>query len=83
MAAAKEKAKKTAPVTRAQFRGKAPASLKVNINGQDMLAGRKEFETGSLGWNANGRTIIEVDGVPCECQIGLNVTLIGSKELPK
>ena len=25
----------------------------------------------------------EVNGVPCTCQVGLNLTIVGSKELPK
>jgi hypothetical protein len=43
----------------------------------------KEFSTGSLGWYLNGKTTIEIDGKPVAVQIGLNLTIVGSKELPK
>ena len=70
------------PVTREQFRSKAQPALSVAINGIPLVAVRKEFSTGSLGWNLNGKTVVEVDGVPCTVQIGLNVTIAHSKELP-
>jgi hypothetical protein len=43
----------------------------------------KEFSTGSLGWYLNGKTMVEVDGLPVAVQIGLNLTVVGSKELAK
>jgi len=48
-----------------------------------MMAEVKEFSTGSLGWNINAKTTIDVDGTSVPVQIGLNLTIIGSKELPK
>ncbi|HKB39774.1 MAG TPA: hypothetical protein VKD72_25280, partial [Gemmataceae bacterium] len=42
----------------------------------------KEFSTGSLGWYLNGKTVVEINGVRVPVQIGLNLTIIGSKELP-
>jgi hypothetical protein len=48
-----------------------------------MVADAKEFSTGSLGWYLNGKTAIEIDGVPVSVQIGLNLTIVGSKELDK
>lgn len=76
-------AKKTScPVTREQFRtGAKPVSI--TINGQQLLADPKEFSTGSLGWYLNGKVVMEVDGQPVSVQVGLNLTLVGSKELPK
>ena len=75
-------AKTSCPITRAQFRtGAKPVT--VTINGAPLLADPKEFSTGSLGWFLNGKTVIEVDGVPVSVQIGLNMTVVGSKELPK
>lgn len=56
--------------------------LKISINGQDMLAEVKSFSTGSFGWYLNGKTVIEIDGTPVQVQLGLNLTIIGSKELP-
>ena len=73
--------KSTCPITRAQFRAKAE-SIKVVINGKEFVAAKKEFSTNSLGWNINEKITIEIDGVPVPVQIGMNMTLVGSKELP-
>lgn len=48
-----------------------------------IVAEPKEFSTGSMGWYLNGKATIMVDGKPIKCQIGLNLTIVGSKELPK
>ena len=74
--------KTTCPITRADFRGKAKA-VTVTIGDQKLVADVKEFSTGSLGWYLNGKTTIEVAGKPVTVQIGLNLTIVGSKELPK
>jgi hypothetical protein len=42
----------------------------------------KQFSTGSLGWNLNGKTKLTINGHEVKVQIGLNLTIIGSKELP-
>jgi len=70
------------PVSRHQFLSKAKP-LTVQIAGTVMPALPRDFSTGSLGWNINGKTVVEVDGVPCSVQVGLNLTIVGSKELPK
>ncbi len=70
------------PVTRAEFRESAQP-VKVEINGFPMMAEVKEFSTGSLGWYLNGKTMIDVGGKQVSVQIGLNLTIVGSKELPK
>ena len=76
-------AKKTScPITREQFREGAKA-VSVVIAGSTMLAEPKEFSTGSLGWYLNGKTVIEINGVAVSVQIGMNLTIVGSKELPK
>ena len=69
-------------VTRAEFRAGAQP-VKVEINGNAMMAEVKEFSTGSLGWYLNAKTTIDVGGKPVSVQIGLNLTIVGSKELPK
>ena len=48
-----------------------------------MTAAVKEFSTGSLGWNINDKLQLEVDGKPVTVQVGLNLTIIGSKDLPQ
>ena len=73
---------KTCPITRRQFREKAKP-VTVTINNVPLLAEVKEFSTGSLGWYLNGKVSIEIDGTPVSVQIGLNLTIVGSKELPK
>ena len=73
--------KTTCPITRAQFRAKAKP-VTVNIAGVSHDAEVKEFSTGSLGWYVNGKTTVEIDGVRVPVQIGLNLTIVGSKELP-
>jgi hypothetical protein len=73
---------KPCPVSRKHFKEHAKA-IEVIINGVPLIAEVKEFSTGSLGWNINGKTTIDVGGTPVSVQIGLNLTIVGSKELPK
>jgi hypothetical protein len=72
-------AKSPCPVSLSQFLEKAEP-LKVSINGQEMLAEVKSFSTGSFGWYINGKTTVTVDGKPVSVQIGMNLTVVGSKE---
>ena len=72
-------AKSPCPVSLSQFLEKAEP-LKVIINGQEMLAEVKSFSTGSFGWYINGKTVVNVDGKPLSVQIGMNLTVVGSKE---
>jgi hypothetical protein len=74
-------AKTSCPIGRADFRAKAKP-LSVVINDQKLSAPVKEFSTGSFGWYLNGKMTVEIDGVPVAVQIGLNMTVVGSKELP-
>jgi hypothetical protein len=74
--------KTTCPVSRTQFRTKAKP-VSVTINGVPLVAEVKEFSTGSLGWYLNGKTTIDVGGTPVAVQIGMNLTIVGSKELPR
>ncbi|MBX3156862.1 MAG: hypothetical protein KF773_12885 [Deltaproteobacteria bacterium] len=71
--------KTSCPVSLTQFLEKA-TPLKITINGQDMLAEVKSFSTGSFGWYLNGKTVIEIDGKAISVQIGMNMTVVGSKE---
>ena len=75
-------AKTNCPITRADFRAKAKP-VNVTVNGVPLSAVVKEFSTGSLGWYLNGKTTIDVGGTPVSVQIGMNLTIVGSKELPK
>jgi hypothetical protein len=71
--------KSPCPVSLSQFLEKAEP-LKVVVNGQEMLAEVKSFSTGSFGWYINGKTLVTVDGKPLSVQIGMNLTVVGSKE---
>ena len=75
-------AKTNCPITRPQFRDGAKP-VEITINGNPMLAEPREFSTGSLGWYLNGKTVVDVNGVKVTVQVGINLTVVGSKELPK
>jgi len=75
-------AKKTScPIARGEFREKA-VPVAVTIDNVPLTVPVKEFSTGSLGWYLNGKTTIDVGGTKVAVQIGLNLTIVGSKELP-
>jgi hypothetical protein len=71
--------KTSCPVSLSTFLDKAEP-LRVTINGQDMLAEVKQFSTGSFGWYMNGKTVVTIDGKAVSVQIGMNLTVVGSKE---
>jgi hypothetical protein len=69
-------------VTRSEFRQHAQ-DLPMQLGDlKDLSAGVKEFSTGSLGWNLSEKRDLQLNGHTVKVQIGLNVTIIGSKELP-
>jgi hypothetical protein len=75
-------AKKTScPITRDQFRAGAKP-IEITLNGQTLKVPVKFFSTGSLGWYLNNKMDVEVGGISVSVQIGLNMTIIGSKDLP-
>ena len=71
--------KTSCPVSLSQFIEKAEP-VRISINGQEMLAEVKQFSTGSFGWYMNGKTVGTVDGKPISVQIGMNLTVVGSKD---
>ncbi len=74
-------AKTTCPITREEFRNLAQA-IEASIGGSPQLAEVKEFSTGSLGWYLNGKMPLKIGDKVVSVQIGLNLTIVGSKELP-
>jgi hypothetical protein len=70
---------KPCPISRSKFR-EAAQPVRVEVNGNAMVAEVKEFSTGSFGWYLNGKTTIDVGGTPVTVQIGMNLTIVGSKE---
>jgi len=76
-------AKKTAcPISRAEF-AKDAKPIEVQIGDKKYTAVPKEFSTGSLGWNINDKITLDIGGKLVTVQIGMNLTVVGSKELPK
>ena len=69
-------------VTRSQFQAEAKP-VEVTINGQPVVAEVKEFSTGSFGWHFGDKVTIRVGDTLVKVQVGLTLTVIGSKELPK
>ncbi len=69
-------------MTRSEFLNDAKP-VEITINGIPMTADVKEFSTGSLGWYLNGKTNVKVGEKWVSVQIGMNLTIVGSKELPK
>ncbi len=80
--APKEQKKRVCPISRQEFRDHGMGALTVTIEGVPAQATRKEFSTGSLGWNLNGKTTVIINGKAVDVQVGMNLTIIGSKELP-
>lgn len=72
-------AKSPCPLSKTQFVEKAEP-VKLVINGQELLADKKEFSTGSFGWYYNGKVTVMVDGKLLSVQVGMNLTVVGSKE---
>ncbi len=72
-------AKSPCPLSKTQFLEKAEA-VRISVNGQEIIADKREFSTGSFGWYHNGKIVITVDGKPLSVQVGLNLTVVGSKE---
>ena len=70
------------PVTRKQVTDNAKP-ITVSLNGQPVLLEVREFSTGSFGWYANGKVTLDVGGVSVKVQMGLNLTVVGSKESPR
>lgn len=70
------------PISREQFR-KDAKPLVVVVDGKQIIANAKEFSTGSLGWYAGDKVVVTIDGVPVKVQVGINLTVVGSKDLPK
>ena len=68
-------------MTKEQF-GQFAKPLRVLIEETPVHALPKRFSTGSVGWNANAKTQIVVNGEALEVQIGINLTVIGTKNQP-
>ena len=74
--------KTTCPISRADSLAKAEP-IKIELNGFPLTAEPREFSTGSFGWYVNAKAPIVVDGKTLQVQVGMNLTVVGSKDLPK
>lgn len=74
--------KTVCPITRKQFKELAK-NLPLTIAGIPHIAEVKEFGTGSFGWYMNDKVFIPIGDKEVKVQIGMNLTVVGSKDLPK
>ena len=70
------------PISRQSFLANA-GEVELTINGQPAVAQVKEFSTGSFGWHFGDKVTLKVGDTLVKVQVGLTLTVIGSKDLPK
>jgi hypothetical protein len=66
-------------ISRNEFAQDAKAVV-VTIEGVPMIATPKQFSTGSLGWNINNKAQLKIGDKTVTVQVGLNLTIVGSKD---
>src|SRR5579863_4560890 len=78
-------AKKTVcPLTRREFLTNAdPLGVRIGAEGAWTHANPKLFGTGSVGYCLTGKVMVDVGDCSVAVQVGLNITCIGSKDLPE
>ena len=69
------------PVAREEFLTQAQG-LPITIGAQNLLAQVKEFSTGSFGWHHGDKLTVKVGDKSVKVQVGLTITVIGSKDAP-
>jgi hypothetical protein len=67
------------PLTREEFTT-AAKPLAVQLNGQMLTLGVKEFATGSFGYFCNDKITVMVGDIPVKCQANLTLIAVGSKD---
>lgn len=82
---AKAPTKKTdCPVTREQFRELAKSlEVRIGTDGPVKHATPKEFSTGSFGWYAGDKIELKIGDAVVKVQVGINLTVVGSKDAAK
>lgn len=79
----KEFTRKTkCPISLADFLETAKA-MPIVIGGQAYSAPPRKFASGSFGWYVNEKLFYSLGGQELKVQIGINLTIIGSKEAPR
>ena len=74
------KSAKVCPISKEHFKI-AAKPIEAVIDGQTVSVDVKEFQTGSVGWYQSGKINLRIGGVLTPCQMGITVTVIGSKVL--
>lgn len=72
------KPKTVCPINADEFLANA-GMLECSVGGTPLLASPKLFSTGSFGFYAGQKLAVKVGGKIVQCQVGLNITVIGSK----
>jgi len=75
----KKKKGKEKPAVTQKMLDDAPQSITVMIDGQSIIGDKKEYSSGSVGWNVTGKVVIS--GV--KCQISANIIIVGSKNVKR
>ncbi len=71
------------PLTRQEFLTNAtPQGIRIGSEGQWTYANPKAFSTGSVGFCLTGKALIDVGDCQVATQVSLNLTAVGSKDLP-
>ena len=73
--------KTVCPISRETFEANA-TPVEVIINGVPVQAEVKLFSTGSWGWHFGEKITLKVGETYVKVQVGLTMTVIGSKEAP-
>ena len=71
-------------ISRSQLLATLAPSIKVTIAGVEHTAHLRVFSTGSVGYNVSAKLpAMDRDGKPTglKLQVGLNITVIGSKDM--
>ena len=72
------------PLTKTQFRELAKSlEVRIGVDGPVKHALPKEFSTGSFGWYAGDKVELKVGDHVLKVQVGINLTVVGSKDAAK
>ncbi len=74
--------KTVCPISREDFLAQAE-TIKIDLNGFPLSAEPREFSTGSFGWYVNAKAPVVINGKTVQVQVGMNLTVVGSKDLAK
>jgi hypothetical protein len=74
--------KTVCPISLEAFLAQAK-NVEVTIDGRPCVAQVKTFSTGSFGWHHGDKLTVKVGDALVKVQVGLTLTVIGSKDAPK